>query len=414
MFPLALCHYLCHFKGMKALERPSTQSTVVSHSRHRVAAYQKVLNGRKQPVRGLWQRNGRFYARLAVEDPNTGEKRVRRVPLDPETVTTIPQAQAELRRLQTHRESNSLPSLKRTPKFRDYAQTYLKYLREAKDTKRASTIGKEKGSLDLWSAHLGGSRLDKINRAMINAFIAKRQGQGKSGRTVNLDVIAFRNVFKRAVDDEWVQRLPTENLRPLKWSSPKRELVRFQELEALCEAAVKATKNAVQFIDYVKLMAFAGTRRDETLRLRWADVDWDNQQLTVGADGLAKNYKSRVVDFNAKLEAHLKQMKERRAPDSQFLFPSPQRGEKDSRAKSFNESMKLARAALSKDCPGAKKICFHDCRHFFISMCVMSGIDYLTIAKWVGHQDGGVLIGKVYGHLTNEHARKQAEKIQFI
>ena len=36
----------------------------------------------------------------------------------------------------------------------------------------------------------------------------------------------------------------------------------------------------------------------------------------------------------------------------------------------------------------------------------MSGIDFMTIAKWVGHQDGGVLIGKVYGHLSNEQAQR--------
>ena len=38
-------------------------------------------------------------------------------------------------------------------------------------------------------------------------------------------------------------------------------------------------------------------------------------QLTVGSDGLAKNYQSRVVDFNPSLEAHLKNMYQRRAPD---------------------------------------------------------------------------------------------------
>jgi hypothetical protein len=43
----------------------------------------------------------------------------------------------------------------------------------------------------------------------------------------------------------------------------------------------------------------------------------------------------------------------------------------------------------------------------------MSGIDYLTIAKWVGHQDGGVLIGKIYGHLSNEHAQRQAQRVSF-
>lgn len=43
----------------------------------------------------------------------------------------------------------------------------------------------------------------------------------------------------------------------------------------------------------------------------------------------------------------------------------------------------------------------------------MSGIDFMTIAKWVGHQDGGILIGKVYGHLSNEHAQRQAQRVNF-
>ena len=43
----------------------------------------------------------------------------------------------------------------------------------------------------------------------------------------------------------------------------------------------------------------------------------------------------------------------------------------------------------------------------------MSGIDFMTIARWVGHQDGGILIGKVYGHLSNEHAKRQAKKVDF-
>ena len=43
----------------------------------------------------------------------------------------------------------------------------------------------------------------------------------------------------------------------------------------------------------------------------------------------------------------------------------------------------------------------------------MSGVDFMTIAKWVGHRDGGLLIGKVYGHLSDEHTRRQAGKVSF-
>jgi hypothetical protein len=43
----------------------------------------------------------------------------------------------------------------------------------------------------------------------------------------------------------------------------------------------------------------------------------------------------------------------------------------------------------------------------------MAGVDFMTIAKWVGHRDGGLLIGKVYGHLSDSHTRRQAERMKF-
>jgi hypothetical protein len=37
----------------------------------------------------------------------------------------------------------------------------------------------------------------------------------------------------------------------------------------------------------------------------------------------------------------------------------------------------------------------------------------MTIAAWVGHRDGGILIGKVYGHLANEHRKAMADRVNF-
>ena len=379
---------------------------LISSRSHRRLSYQKVLDARKRPIRGLWIRGGRYYARLAVEDEFTGRRQVRRVPLP--KAESVAQAQTQLRRLQTRREDNALPILRLTPKFSDYVKGYLAFFEQAKDVKRPRTIGTERSHLNKWVEHLGDTRLDKINRAMINAFIAKRQAGGASPRTVNLGMVTLRNVLKRAIDDNWIRRLPTENLRPLKCASLKRELVSAEDIERLCSKALEVSKNGVELADYIRLMSACGSRMSETLRLKWSDVDWKNQQLTIGSDGLAKNHQSRVVDFHPRLEGQLKEMLKRRAPDSDWLFPSPQRGEIDRPAKTFRESLRLARTAA-----GLPKFGFHDCRHFFISTCVMSGIDYMTIARWVGHQDGGVLIGKVYGHLSNEHAKRQAQRINF-
>ena len=399
---------------------PGTES--IRTRKHRRPTYQRAFDERKRPIRGLWVRNGRYYAQLTIEDEHTGEKGVRRIPL--EGVTTAAQARDKMEDLRVDRRKAQLPVLRRTPKFAEYADQYLDYHRKVKDAKRPSTIETETYALERWKKHLGHVRLDKITRALVNSYIAKRKTAGRSGRTVNLEVTAFRNVMNRAIDDKWLTRLPTENLRPLKWKPRKRELVAATDMEKICSIGFqpiffgdrlagdgekgRPLQNAQQFSDYIKLMSYCGSRMSETLRLKWSDVDWQNRQLVIGSDGLTKNYESRVVDFNQKLEAHLKYMDSRRAPDSEWLFPSPRRGDTDRQAKTFRESLILARMAA-----GMPRFGFHDCRHHFISICVMSGIDYMTIARWVGHRDGGILIGKVYGHLSNEHAKRQAGRLRF-
>ena len=57
-----------------------TESEIANRQSHG-ATFAKAVNGRKQPVRGLWRRGDRCYAQLTVEDPFTGQKKVRRVSL---------------------------------------------------------------------------------------------------------------------------------------------------------------------------------------------------------------------------------------------------------------------------------------------------------------------------------------------
>lgn len=113
--------------------------------------------------------------------------------------------------------------------------------------------------------------------------------------------------------------------------------------------------------------------------------------------------------MSLELESLLREILTALPEDTTYLFPSPQRGKKDIPAKTFRESFKLIRKAA-----GLPWVGFHDFRHFFISTCVMANIDFMTIAVWVGHKDGGVLIGKVYGHLADEHKRLAAAKLSIL
>lgn len=403
--------------------RSSTGASSTAGQSH-APTFAKVLDGRKQPIRALWERNGRYYAQLKIENPITGIKKTKRVPLkdgEGNPVATVAQAVAQLARLQTQRSDNALPVLSRQPKFADYAKRYLESISAGQGAKKPGTREKEKAILGRWTEAVGHLRLDQIKRVHVNRFIDNRlkevdkSGQPRAGaRTINLDVITLRVVMKRALSDGLIQRLPTEGLRPLKSTAPRRSLVTVADIDKLCASAVGATKNAQEFADYIRLMAYCGARRNEALGIQWEDVDFDNGQLHIrrqithrGIESL-KNGEERTVDFNAKLRAHLEDMQSRNGDASDWLFPSPQRGDKDIPAKSFQESLCLAR-----DKAGMQGFGFHDLRHHFVSLCVMSGIDFMTIAAWVGHRDGGILIGRVYGHLANEHRKSMAERVNF-
>ena len=297
------------------------------------AAYERVLDGRKQPIRGLWRRGEKFYARLTVQD-KSGNKLEKRIPL---TARNGSDARDEMLRLQLGRSAQPSEPLRCAAKLKDYVATYIA---DAAASKRPRTIALEQLHFQHWVAALGEVQLDRINKGMIQRFRAKKREAGWTGRTANLAVTILRNLLNHARDNGLIQNLPTDGLRAIKWVPRRRSLVTRDDLKRLCDTAVsKCPKNGRALADYLKLMAWCGSRRNETLGIRWKDVSWERRQITIGADGQTKNHEARSVDFNEALEAHLKEMFSRRKTDSEFQFPAF-RGAGP--AKSFRESLSTA------------------------------------------------------------------------
>jgi integrase len=161
------------------------------------------------------------------------------------------------------------------------------------------------------------------------------------------------------------------------------------------------------FANYLTVLASSGGRYRETLRLRWSvNVDWTNRRLGFGQDGLSKRKKKRWVQFNPRLEGILKAMLETRNADCDWLFPSYYHAGEP--IKSFKGALDSLKTLLKIE----DRLGFHHYRHYFISVCCMSGVDLLTIADWVGHEDVD-LIARIYAHLCDEHKIKQATKVDF-
>ena len=373
------------------------------------SGFTKAKDSRGRQIEGLWQRNGRFYCQLSV--PGKG---CRRLPLRDEnnqpiaTVTAAIEAMHELRK---KKRQSELPNCGRAPQFPEYIQYYLSFI-EKTGKKKLNTIGLERCVLKAWAKFLGSIRLSQITRNHFNLYMAQRKQAGVCNRTANYDVIALSNCLKFAKEEGWLNaKLPTEEYKRLKYVAPKRLLFTKEQFEKVCQSATQKNadgtpkyRNGELLADLIRFMRTTGARVTSALSTRWSDVDWVRRQVHLRNTKYDKQ--NIVVDFNNELEAVLKEMHIRRLPDSDCLFPAIRTasnvGSLRGTFETVREEVGLVKSARST-MP----------RHHFISAGVMCGVDFMTIAKWSGHADGGMLVGKVYGHLSNEHAQRSASKVKF-
>lgn len=203
-------------------------------------------------------------------------------------------------------------------------------------------------------------------------------------------------------------KLATGGWRPLRYKAPKRKLITKEEINRFCAAAVEKRpdgrppfKSGQIVADAVRFMSTSGAGITSALAQNWGGVDWARRQVRLCE---TKYDRDIVVDFNDELEALLIDLQARRQPGDAMFLATRTEGSVGSLRKSFER----IRAAA-----GLPDFRFHDCRHYFLSWCLLSDIHCLTASAWAGHTDGGVLVSGTYGHLNDSHRQSAGRKLVF-
>jgi integrase len=402
--------------------------------RRKTNAWNQVFDERKRRARGLWERNGIFYAQINVNrDP---------IRFKLEHATTVPQAVTAQQVLKAQQRAGTLKrpadasvpeQVKAGTKTLDDAIQFYKEDREALKDKDPKTCERENSGLTKLSQYGGKRGLNTIDDKFRIAFAKwrrstkaetetksdnkkkKKEKQPVGGRTVDLDIIALGRVIDVCIREEWLIQSPFR----VKWKKlakkpEKVRLISTGELNHFCETAVKeCPERGLVFADYLQVLSLTGGREKETLAIKWDDhVHWERRQFEFPGSkrggGSQAAGEPRFIDFFPKLEKRLKDMYKRRDRKSSFLFPAKRNSLQHT--KTFKQTWIKVRKKIGVF-ETEKDIGFHHTRHYFISHCVMAGIDFMTIAIWVGHRDGGAMIGRIYGHLKPGHAASQAAKL---
>ena len=160
---------------------------------------------------GTVARGKRYYVQLR----QPGAKSARKISLDATNLTGAKQAAEDKRR---EAREGELPNRGRKPTFAAVADECLAL---AARQKKPRTVNEDRHRLNRWKAALGYVRVDLITTAMIAAQRDKRLRSGVSPRTVNLDLIAIRAVFKKCLEDGIIVKNPMDRLLKLKSGEPR-------------------------------------------------------------------------------------------------------------------------------------------------------------------------------------------------
>lgn len=226
---------------------------------------------------------------------------------------------------------------------------------------------------------------------------------GNSPSQINKLRACLRNVFGIAVKAHVIAQNPA---RELQAAAVGRKLLnlptREQFAKIVSHVRMKAGRGRICG-DLIEGLAYSGMRVDESRRVCWQHLDFGRSMMTVyGTKSLTS---ARQIPMSDAFKKLVLGMREHRVATNGH---EPQATDLVFEAK--EASMSLAKASLSA---GMQKMTHHDLRDLFATTCIEAGVDIPTVALWLGHNDGGVLAMKTYGHVRPAHSAEAMKKVQF-
>jgi len=143
----------------------------------------------------------------------------------------------------------------------------------------------------------------------------------------------------------------------------------------------------------IRFLSHTGLRIAEARAIRWEDVH-DDFLLVPGS--ASKSGRPRVIPFVNGVSDALQALRGV-AGDREAVIPQAEC------------KRSLQTACRRADLP---RLSHHSFRHLFATRCIESGVDLPTVARWLGHQDGGAFLSRTYFHLVDEHSRRMARRVR--
>lgn len=278
---------------------------------------------------------------------------------------------------------------------------------------------KDPDRLNYWRKVFGDDSLDTITPARISKerdkllseetrnFVtpvthdpeidSQRPRAKRAGATVNRYLAALSSCLSYGVKTlEWIERNPCERVKKPSESKGRVRFLSDDERVRLLDAC----RSHPELYLAVVLSLSTGARQGEIMSLRWGQIDFARQIITLHK---TKNGETRSVPLVGEAFTLLSERSKVRSLHDDRIFPARSRARKSE----YLDLDKPWRTALKT--AAITNFHWHDMRHTSASYLAMSGISLIEIAKVLGHRTLAMVAR--YSHLSNEHIVTTGQKL---
>jgi integrase len=296
--------------------------------------------------------------------------------------TNYKEAQAKLEnQRKAIRDGKEPEPIKKIPNF-TFSQLADKYMNWCE---RQRSFRSKKGFILQLVERFGNLQLRYFNTMLLEQFQTDRISKGNKAATVNRLIATLKHCMHKGYQWEMVSEDTLKRVRQVKLLEENNKRLRFLSREE-CAALIAKCKDVTRPIVFTALST--GMRKGEILSLKWENVDLKHGFILLD---VTKNGERREIPINDELRGIFQGL--RRRLDVPYVFFDNATGKpyKDVK-RSFSTACRQA---------GIRDFHFHDLRHTFASLLVMSGVDITTVSKLLGHKSLAMTLR--YAHLAPNH-----------
>ncbi|TWU18289.1 tyrosine-type recombinase/integrase [Allorhodopirellula heiligendammensis] len=275
---------------------------------------------------------------------------------------------------------------------------------------------------EVFAAAKGIEDWQSVKKAVLIAYAKHLEKNGYARKTILGEITLLKTAVKWLIEEG---HLSADLIKlPMKKADCERAYCyTSEEVIAILEHC-KRSPNLRWLLNAIIGLACTGMRINELCTLKWSDIRFDRQMLTVADEsGFAnqsdshrsnKSSQTRHLPLRAELLAVLESLPR----TDQYIFHGPRGG----RLKSDTVRNVLVREVITplmKQFPkqfenerGFEDGRLHSFRHYFCSVCANTGIPERITMNWLGHADSEMV--RHYYHLNDAESRRKMDQLNLL